>query len=534
MKSTQRDKTYKSPVRKLAHFFEKSRDQWKAKCREAKTAIKRLKSRIRFLEESRARWKNRSQELGAELTRLQAQQQVLSNELATLRQAPAESLTSVAVLDDFALRPYHHHYSVGHVLWFISLVLSDAASLRCASQVIETCCHTFQLALPCPTWSTGRLWLLRLGYYKLTCPKVHAEDWVWIVDHTVQIGTEKCLVILGIRLCDLPAPGHSLQHQDVEPLALLPVKTSTQEIVYQQLEATLVQTGVPREIIGDHGSDLKAGVAQFCHTHPETCAIYDIKHKTAAILKHELKPDAAWVEFTRLAAQTKCQVQQTALAALAPPNQRTKARYMNVEVLIHWGQNMLSFLERPSDNANAFNPQQVQAKLGWVTQFRAQLSEWAELLQIITTTETFVRQQGLAPSAPAQLTARLPTPTAFVRNQAIQADLLAFVAQEAAKAQPHERLLGSSEVLESVLGKLKRLEQNQAKSGFTGLLLSVSAMVSTTTAPIIKRALETVPTKHVWAWCQQHLGPSIQAQRRAAFPSRKKTAQKRPQLQVVL
>jgi len=35
-------KTYKSPVRKLARFFEKSRDQWKAKCLEAKATAKGL------------------------------------------------------------------------------------------------------------------------------------------------------------------------------------------------------------------------------------------------------------------------------------------------------------------------------------------------------------------------------------------------------------------------------------------------------------------------------------------------------------
>ena len=59
--------------------------------------------------------------------------------------------------------------------------------------------------LASPSWSTGRLWLLRFGYYKLTRPQPHADDWVWIVDHTAQIGAAKCLVILGVRLNGLPA-----------------------------------------------------------------------------------------------------------------------------------------------------------------------------------------------------------------------------------------------------------------------------------------------------------------------------------------
>lgn len=63
---------YKSPQRKLVRFFEKSRTQWKAKCRAAKATIKVLKNRIRFLEESKAGWKRRAQALEEEITRLTA------------------------------------------------------------------------------------------------------------------------------------------------------------------------------------------------------------------------------------------------------------------------------------------------------------------------------------------------------------------------------------------------------------------------------------------------------------------------------
>ena len=50
---------YKSPRRKLLRFFEKSRDQWKDKCLEAKAAVKRLQNRVRFLEKSKDRLQHR-------------------------------------------------------------------------------------------------------------------------------------------------------------------------------------------------------------------------------------------------------------------------------------------------------------------------------------------------------------------------------------------------------------------------------------------------------------------------------------------
>lgn len=393
---------------------------------------------------------------------------------------------------------------------------------------------SLELPLPSPSWFSGRLWLFRLGYFKLTRPKEHAGDWVWIVDHTVQLGAEKCLVILGIRLCNLPAPGSCLSQEDVEPIALFPVRQSSGDVVFQQLGDTISKTGVPREIIGDKGTDLKSGVEKFCQEHPETCYVYDIKHKTAAVLKHELQKDEAWQEFCQLAAQTRRKVQQTSLAALAPPNQRTKARYMNVDILIQWGRNMLSFFARQQKEASSeFDPEQLEKKFGWLTRFSEQLEEWDELIHIIETTESFVRKQGLYRDSSLVLRELLIVLVHNERTKRVCAQLLAFVAEESLKANPNERLLGSSEVIESVFGKLKRMEQDQAKSGFTGLLLSVSAMVSTTTKEVVQKAMETVPTKRVLAWCKENIGQSVQAKRKEAFVSHDKTEQKRDQFSVV-
>ena len=249
-------------------------------------------------------------------------------------------------------------------------MLSAAASFRCASRSLEIVISSLQPGLPSPSWFCGRLWILRLGYYKLTRAKEKAEDWVWIVDHTVQVGAEKCLVILGLRLCCLPE-NRSLSHEDVEPIALFPVKESNGEIVYQQLEEAIQKTGIPREIIADHGSDVKAGIDKFCQKHQQTCSVYDIKHRSAILLKNELQEDKDWVEFTQLSAQTKKRVQQTSLAPLAPPNQRTKSRYMNIDTLIQWGCEVLTFLDRQKEEPNKeFDHKQIEEKLGWVFSFR--------------------------------------------------------------------------------------------------------------------------------------------------------------------
>ena len=70
----QKANTYKSPRRKLVRFFEKSRDQWKAKCLEAKATAKGLKHRVRYLEQSKVEWKTKAKELEKELALMKAQQ----------------------------------------------------------------------------------------------------------------------------------------------------------------------------------------------------------------------------------------------------------------------------------------------------------------------------------------------------------------------------------------------------------------------------------------------------------------------------
>jgi hypothetical protein len=352
----------------------------------------------------------------------------------------------------------HPQYGVQQVLAVVSLVVSAATSLRGAGRALVVMQACAGLVPWSPSWSSTRLWLLRLGYYKLTRAKEEGEDWVWIVDHVVQTGQEKCLLIVGIRLSAVPAVGEYLTHAEVEPIAIYPVTQSNGEIVYQQLEAARKRTGVPREILSDQGSDLYKGIKQFCQAHPETSFIYDIKHKVAAVLKRELGADGAWQEFSRLAGQTNQRVQQTALAALAPPRQRRKARYMNVAKLVTWGVRMLQYLDEDGSQRQAWDPQRVEHAVGWVRQYRHEIEQWRQWVEVGTITEQFVKTHGVATGGAQQLQRQLAAAGTLPQTQQLGAEFLQFVREEEAKATAGERLVGSSDVIESIFGKWKRLE----------------------------------------------------------------------------
>ena len=394
----------------------------------------------------------------------------------------------------------------------------------------------FPFSASIPSWGSHRLWLLRVGYYKLTRPKEIADDWVWIVDLTIQAGSMKCLTVLGLRRSawDDTRKNKALCHADVEPITLVPVEQSNGEVVYQQLEEAAEKTGVPRQIIADAGSDVKAGIHQFIEHHPQTDYIYDVKHFTACLLEGEFKSDLMWVEFTKWASQTRSALHQTPWSYLEPPNQRSKSRYMNMDILVDWGVKMLACMDRleqqlpdPSERAV------IQEKMDWIIQFRADLAEWKTVLDLVEKTETYVRTQGLFRQGDQALRPLLRlAPPSTQRTIRIRWSLIEYVLDESLKAQPGECLLGSSEVIESVFGKFKYMQREHEKGSLTAMVLAIPAMVSQTTQDVVLRALEAVPTQKVRTWMKETFGKSARVKRKEAFSIPENTEQKPDQLRL--
>ena len=142
-----------------------------------------------------------------------------------------------------------------------------------------------------PSINSGKLWMLKLGYYNLTKQQTIAKDWIYIIDHSIQLGKEKLLLIIGIRAKDLPK-NRALKYEDMEIIDVQPVKSSTGAIVYEQLKEASKKTGEPRAIVSDMGSDIKLGVRLFQEESLHTVHIYDLKHKIAitphVILRKEI------------------------------------------------------------------------------------------------------------------------------------------------------------------------------------------------------------------------------------------------------
>lgn len=172
-----------------------------------------------------------------------------------------------------------------------------------------------------------------------------------LIEHTVQIGSCKLLVIVGCPLSAASLGERPLQHRDLHLVGLSLMEHSTDEAVAVELEKARQRVGHVRQIVSDNGSDLNGGVKLFQQQHAGVAHTHDVAHQAANILKQRRHREASWAEFVAKLAQAGAKVRQTREAHLRPPTVRAKARFMNVAPTLHFASRVLILLD--TDKASA-------------------------------------------------------------------------------------------------------------------------------------------------------------------------------------
>jgi hypothetical protein len=323
---------FKSSTARLARFFQASRDKWKARAAEVQKRWRAAQVRIRDLEKSRAYWKARA---------LAAEQEQATQASGSQAHGGEEDTPSQALL---ATPVAHHHYSLEVMELCLQLYLHTNLGCRGVSLVMQILENV--LPVSSPAYTTVLHWVYRLGLAVLQRPLPRRDDWIFIVDQTIALGELKCLVVLGIPASHLANTGYSPKHRDMFVLAVEITAHSTGLWVEEILKRVAERAGEPVQIVSDHGSDLRKGIALYRQQAPNCIETYDISHAVACTLKAHWREDSAWQAFLKQASATLKRFQQSDLAFLLPPRLRTKARYMAIEAHIEWFQRLLAYHDR--------------------------------------------------------------------------------------------------------------------------------------------------------------------------------------------
>ncbi len=395
--------------------------------------------------------------------------------------------------------------------------LSLIVGIRAVPKIIELFATTFDLPLKVPSRDSVRNWSCRNGVAILN-EATRQDDWIWMIDHSVQLGKMFVLVVLGIRQSEFPQ-GRPLKRQDMTVLAVLPTSTRDKEEVSQQLSGVSESLGMPIAVLSDGAAELHYGVASlqkagFCGVHLD-----DIKHKIANLLKRRLSQDSQWKAFTAQLGKATASIQQTELEHLLPPRMKEKARFMNIGPLIDWARMVEHELTRTESTTH----QRVVEKLGWIGQFQNELQLWSDYRSLMSEAVLMANTEGVFAGSSDQLARRLrevgvKTPHAQEFGDQIVTFYRCNENQLTKLKQGSTRLPCSTEIVESGFGGFKARQGYHGRGTFTSLLATFASEFDACTPEKIRKRFAQIRSEEVKAWLKRSgLTDSTQSRRAAAY-----------------
>ena len=379
-----------------------------------------------------------------------------------------------------------------------------------------------------PSFDSIRVWSCRAGIAQLKLLERDEARWIWLVDHSNQIGREKVLQILGIRVKDLPPVGETLPRDKMTVLATAPGTSWTRDDVRREYQKLAERMGPPAYLVTDGAVELIESADALEIAGQTPIVLRDMKHYAANVFEQLIGKDERFQEYLSQLGRTRSTVQQTELSHFTPPPQKPKARFMNLGPTLRWGQMVSHHLShRHSKSRQGITAARMNEKLGWVRGFRSELEVWNRCQEVMQASLGFINRHGIYHGAAAKLQLELDElrsthPPACQApdgdlSAMMSARLLAFVAESESKLPCGDRAWLSTENLESLFGQYKRLEGQHSKGGFTSLLAAMPMLLTHWTPANVRASLTAVPIKTMKQWLAENLATTLTAKRTTAY-----------------
>lgn len=414
------------------------------------------------------------------------------------------------------------HHTFGPKMISLGLNLCKEIGFRPAETALRIIFDWMGVKADIPSFDAIRVWACRVGIAQLHAP-VEGDDWIWLVDHSNQIGQEKVLQIIGIRAKELPPLGETLPLEKMHVLATIPGTSWTRDDVRREYKTLAERIGPPKYLLSDGAVELResADVLQFEGKTP--VVLRDMKHYAANVFEQLIGKDERFQEYLSKLGRTRSAVQQTELSHFTPPPQKPKARFMNLGPTLRWG-NMISYhlSNSRSKSRQGIAAQRMNDKLGWVRDFRDELAVWSRCEEVMQASLSLINRHGVYRGVAAKLKTELDRvraehPPGCELSATMASKLIAFVADSAAQLGEGDRAWLSTENLESLFGRYKRLEGQHSKGGFTSLLAAMPMLLTNWTPARVRESLTKVSVKEMRTWVKDTLGTTLTSRRVTAY-----------------
>jgi len=367
-----------------------------------------------------------------------------------------------------------------------------------------------------PHFTTGIGWALRLGLHRLQQAQRHLDEpWVCIADFTIQIGCKKALIVLRVPVAAV-SQGSALTLQQVEVIGLSLGDTWNGARVNTVLLALFERCGWPAHVVSDCGSDIKKGIVETVREAPNRASwISDVSHCVANAVKHYYAKLSIFQQFQRLCTRMRQRLQQTRFAFLLPPKARTKGRFLSASRQAEWGLHTLAYLEAKQREASPEASALAEALRG-LKSFKLFLMTFVRNTTCLNEVMKMVKTQGLSAASMQACQDRLgDLPARSLIRKEVSHYLQHYGPVVESSDSP---LLGSSDVIESLIGKAKQRLEANGRSELNKSILLIPCLCGELTPELVAEALTTVRVQDVTTWVSANVGETMQSKRRREFP----------------
>lgn len=341
-----------------------------------------------------------------------------------------------------------------------------------------------------------------------------ANDWMVLIDASIQMGEKKCVLALGCRGASFrKIKNRALVLEDLEILSMRIVSKLNGEVVAEMLTEVASAVGKIIAVCSDRGSEMLRGVKLFQIISPETRQISDTAHRVSNLLEATLEEIPRWKKFREQLTLARRRMQHSPIPGALPPSPRAKARYMNVDIMIKWAADMLVLLDSGISNPG-LNIEDLRKYLGWLFSYRDDIGYWNRLVSIGVVARYIVRIEGIHTNIADSFEEAVSSIKMGARELQFADHLTTFLLNQSKRMLLGEVFIGSSEILESLFGKIKYIEREQRAFGFTSLLLAGMAAVGPLDEKTVAEAMECVKRSDIDEWAAKEIGQSVQSQRR--------------------
>ena len=349
--------------------------------------------------------------------------------------------------------------------------------------------------------------MYKVGYHELARPKEKASDWIIILDHSIQLGSSKILVIYGIRSSGYDF-SRALTYTDLTPLVIKIRPSWNSDRMKEELLSLQEKIGHIAYAVADHCGNIHkglelAGIPQ----------IHDVSHRIALLLEKRYLKDDDFIGFNAGLSRMRSKLVQSTLAHLVPVSPRKKSIYQNLGRTARWASGILDAL-----HAGRLSGAETRA-VEWMLPYETLVRELEGLDRTISRMEECIKNHGLSKNTIMEMNAIANRAKGLLSDegQGILRKIMEYCRETSGMLPEYKRLLCTSDIIESAFGKYKNMSSDNPMACVTKMVLALAAITVEITTEKVKDIMEEVKLKDVEKWEKENIGTTVFKNRCAIY-----------------